>query len=193
MATNSENKGIFIKTIELIGSIIALMLFATILFGIFTSSFEAMLWKLVDWIVEILKPIVSILLLFVGVFRGLPLLVSFFESLLEDRRIEREEINLWQNISSPIPMNSSQNLSQNTPTEQKESAPIGGVGEDVRVTEHTDNGGIFHHVKKGSKEYQDVIKKNAERQRAEEKKDVEKMYSEQNGNPMLQRLARMEK
>jgi uncharacterized membrane protein (DUF106 family) len=193
MAANVENKGIFIKTIELIGSIIALMLFTTILFGIFTSSLDAMLWKLFDWIVEILKPIVSILLLLVGVFRGLPLLVSFFESLLEDRRIEREEINLWQNISSPTPMNSSQNLSQNTPTKQKESAPIGGVGEDVIVTEHTDNGGIFHHVKKGSKEYQDVIKKNAERQRAEEKKDVEKMYSEQNGNPILQRLARMEK
>lgn len=192
MATN-ESKGIFVKTVEFIGSVIAIMLFTTILFGIFTSSLERMLWQLFDWFIEILKPIVSILLLFVGVFRGLPLLVSFFESLLEDRRIEREEINLWQNISSPTPMNSSQNLSQNTPTKQKESAPIGGVGEDVIVTEHTDNGGIFHHVKKGSKEYQDVIKKNAERQRAEEKKDVEKMYSEQNGNPMLQRLARMEK
>jgi hypothetical protein len=193
MATNVENKGIFIKTIELIGSIIALMLFTTILFGIFTSSLDAMLWKLFDWIVEILKPIVSILLLLVGVFRGLPLLVSFFESLLEERRIEREEITLWQNISTPTLTNTSQNLSPSPPTEQKESAPIGGVGEDVIVTEHTDNGGIFHHVKKGSKEYQDVIKKNAERQRAEEKKDVEKMYSEQNGNPMLQRLARMEK
>lgn len=188
MATSNENKGIFVKTIELIGSIIALMLFTTILFGIFTGSMEAMLWKLFDWIVEILKPIVSILLLFVGVFRGLPLLVSFFESLLEDRRIEREEINLWQNISTPTPMNSSQNLSQNTPTEQKEAPSTGRVGEDVIVTEHTDNGGIFHHVKKGSKEYQGVIKKNAERQRAEEKKEVEKMYSEQKENPMLSRV-----
>lgn len=188
MATNSENKGIFIKTIELIGSIIALMLFTTILFGIFTSSLDAMLWKLFDWIVEILKPIVSILLLFVGVFRGLPLLVSFFESLLEERRIEREEITLWQNISTPTLTNTSQNLSPSPPTEQKESAPIGGVGEDVIVTEHTDNGGIFHHVKKCSKEYQDVIKKNTERQRAEEKKEVEKMYSEQKENPMLSRV-----
>lgn len=193
MATSNENKGIFVKTIELIGSIIALMLFTTILFGIFTGSMEAMLWKLFDWIVEILKPIVSILLLFVGVFRGLPLLVSFFESLLEDRRIEREEINLWQNISSPTLTNTSQNLSPSPPTEPKEAANIGGVGEDVIVTEHTDNGGIFHHVKKGSKEYQDVIRKNSERQRSEEKKEVEKMYSEQNGNPMLERLARMEK
>lgn len=184
----TESKSLFVKTIELIGSIIALMLFTTILFGIFTGSFEAMLWKLFDWIVEILKPIVSILLLFVGVFRGLPLLVSFFESLLEDRRIEREEINLWQNISSPTPINSSQNLSPSTTTEQKEAPSTGRVGEDVIVTEHTDNGGIFHHVKKGSKEYQDVIKKNAERQRAEEKKDVEKMYSEQKENPMLSRV-----
>lgn len=96
-------------------------------------------------------------------------------------------------IYSPTPMSSGQNLSPNAPTEQKEAANISGVGEDVIVTEHTDNGGIFHHVKKGSKEYQDVIRKNAERQRSEEKKEVEKMYSEQNGNPMLQRLARVEK
>ncbi|HNE11718.1 MAG TPA: hypothetical protein PKV36_26010, partial [Leptospiraceae bacterium] len=84
MATNNENKGIFVKTIELIGSIIAIMLFATILFGIFMSSLERMLWQLFDWIIEILKPIVSILLLFVGVFRGIPLLVSFIESIIED-------------------------------------------------------------------------------------------------------------
>ena len=81
MATN-ENKSIFVSTLEFIGSIIAVLLFATILFGIFTNSFERMLWQLFDWIVEILKPIASILLLIVAVFRGLPLLVSFLESIV---------------------------------------------------------------------------------------------------------------
>ena len=57
MATNNESKGIFVKTIELIGSMIALMLFTTLLFGIFTGSLETMLWQLLDWIIEILKPL----------------------------------------------------------------------------------------------------------------------------------------
>ena len=131
MATNNENKGIFVKTIELIGSVIAIMLFTTLLFGIFTSSLEKMLWQLFDWFIEILKPIVSILLLFVGVFRGIPLLVSFIESIIEDIRSEKEYTEVWERLDR-------------VPTLQLETAqkPLPEVKEEAKTDQTTQSRGI---------------------------------------------------
>lgn len=165
MATN-ENKGLFIKTLELIGSIIALLLFATILFGIFTGALERMLWQLFDWVIEILKPIVSILLLVVGVFRGLPLLVSFLESIIEDMRAEKEYVEVWERLqlSSPTPQAAS---NQKTATEAKEEpkndipAESRGMGETIIVVVPDKNGGQFLHVVAGSAEHKEALARKA--------------------------------
>mgnify|MGYP001450383342 CR=1 FL=1 len=172
MATNNESKGIFVKTIELIGSIIAIMLFTTILFGIFTSSLELMLWKLFDWIIEILKPIVSILLLFVGVFRGIPLIVSFIESIIEDMRAEREYTEVWERLDHSPTLQAIS--SQKTPPESKEEAKtdnsIQSRGETVIVVVPSKNGGQFLHVVPGTKEHQDAL---AQKAAAEKELDLE--------------------
>ena len=165
MATN-ENKGLFIKTLELIGSIIALLLFATILFGIFTGALETMLWQLFDWVIEILKPIVSILALFIAVFRGLPLLVSFLESIIEDMRAEKEYVDVWDRLqlSSPTPQVTS---IQKTPLELNEGvkndipAESRGTDETIIVVVPEKNGGQFLHVVAGSAEHKEALARKA--------------------------------
>ena len=166
MATNSENKGLFVKTLELIGSIIALLLFATILFGIFTGALETMLWQLFDWVIEILKPIVSILALFIAVFRGLPLLVSFLESIIEDIRAEKEYVDVWDRLqlSSPTPQVTS---IQKTPLELNEGvkndipAESRGTDETIIVVVPEKNGGQFLHVAAGSAEHKQALARKA--------------------------------
>lgn len=165
MATN-ENKGLFVKTLELIGSIIALLLFATILFGIFTGALETMLWQLFDWVIEILKPIVSILALFIAVFRGLPLLVSFLESIIEDIRAEKEYVDVWDRLqlSSPTPQVTS---IQKTPLELNEGvkndipAESRGTDETIIVVVPEKNGGQFLHVVAGSAEHKQALARKA--------------------------------
>ena len=165
MATN-ENKGLFIKTLELIGSIIALLVFATILFGIFTGALERMLWQLFDWVIEILKPIVSILALFIAVFRGLPLLVSFLESIIEDIRAEKEYVDVWDRLqlSSPTPQVTS---IQKTPLELNEGvkndipAESRGTDETIIVVVPEKNGGQFVHVVAGSAEHKEALARKA--------------------------------
>ena len=166
MATNSENKGLFVKTLELIGSIIALLVFATILFGIFTGALETMLWQLFDWVIEILKPIVSILALFIAVFRGLPLLVSFLESIIEDMRAEKEYVDVWDRLqlSSPAPQAAS---IQKTPLELNEGvkndipAESRGTDETIIVVVPEKNGGQFVHVVAGSAEHKEALARKA--------------------------------
>lgn len=172
MATNNESKGIFVKTIELIGSIIAIMLFTTILFGIFTSSLELMLWKLFDWIIEILKPIVSILLLFVGVFRGIPLIVSFIESIIEDMRAEREYTEVWERLdhSPTLQAITTQKTATEPLQEAKTDNSIQSRGETVIVVVPSKNGGQFLHVVPGTKEHQDAL---AQKAAAEKELDLE--------------------
>ena len=165
MATN-ENKGLFVKTLELIGSIIALLVFATILFGIFTGALETMLWQLFDWVIEILKPIVSILALFIAVFRGLPLLVSFLESIIEDMRAEKEYVDVWDRLqlSSPTPQAAS---IQKTPLELNEGvkndipAESRGTDETIIVVVPEKNGGQFLHVVAGSAEHKEALARKA--------------------------------
>ena len=159
----SENKGIFVKTIELLGSIILIMIFVTVLYGIFTNSFEAMLWTLFDWIIEILKPIISILALFIAVFRGLPLVVSFLESILEDVRSEREYKEVWERLelSSPTPHPvSTQKTPLATKEEVKTPIPTESRG-DVIVIVPSENGGQFLHVTEGSREHTEALARKA--------------------------------
>ncbi|HMW08754.1 MAG TPA: hypothetical protein PKL30_22735 [Leptospiraceae bacterium] len=172
MATNNENKGIFVKTIELIGSIIAIMLFATILFGIFMSSLERMLWQLFDWIIEILKPIVSILLLFVGVLRGIPLLVSFIESIIEDMRAEKEYTEVWDRLDrSPTPQVDTIQKTVTEPLQEpKTDQTTQSRGETIIVVVPSKNGGQFLHVVPGTKEHQDAL---AQKAAAEKELDME--------------------
>lgn len=165
MATN-ENKGLFVKTLELIGSIIALLLFATILFGIFTGALETMLWQLFDWVIAILQPIACILLAIVGVARGLPLLVSFLESIIEDMRAEKEYVEVWDRLqlSSPTPQVAS---IQKTPLKLNEEpktdipAESRGTGETIIVVVPEKNGGQFVHVVAGSAEHKEALARKA--------------------------------
>jgi len=160
--TTNENKGLFIKTLELIGSIIALLVFATILFGIFTGALETMLWQLFDWVIAILQPIACILLAIVGVARGLPLLVSFLESIIEDMRAEKEYVEVWDRLqlSSPTPQEAS---NQKTATEAKEEpktdipAESRGTDETIIVVVPEKNGGQFLHVVAGSAEHKQAL------------------------------------
>lgn len=171
MATN-ESKGIFVKTIEFIGSVIAIMLFTTLLFGIFTSSLETMLWKLFDWFIEILKPIVSILLLFVGVFRGIPLIVSFIESIIEDMRAEREYTEVWERLdhSPTLQAITTQKTATEPLQEAKTDQTTQSRGETIIVVVPSKNGGQFLHVVPGTKEHQDAL---AQKAAAEKELDLE--------------------
>ncbi len=164
MATSNENKSIFVSTLELIGSVIAILLFAAILYGIFTNSFERMLWQLFDWIVEILKPIASILLLIVAVFRGLPLLVSSLESIIEDIRSEREYKEVWERLelSSPTPQVAS---NQKAPLDAKEAVKTDNPSE----SRGTDKGFDFNKFKQGSPEAANAYKNSDESKSALDK------------------------
>lgn len=168
----TESKSLFVKTIELIGSIIAIMLFTTLLFGIFTSSLEKMLWQLFDWFIEILKPIVSILLLFVGVFRGIPLLVSFIESIIEDIRAEKEYTEVWERLDrSPTPqLETAQKPAPEVKEEPKTVDSIQSRGETVIVVVPSKNGGQFLHVIPGTKEHTEAL---AQKAAAEKEIDLE--------------------
>ncbi len=55
----------------------------------------------------------------------------------------------------------------NIPSEPQKMADSTGVGETIIVTEHTDNGGLFHHTTRGSELYRQIISKNAARQTKE--------------------------
>jgi hypothetical protein len=135
------------------------MLFTTILFGIFTSSLERMLWQLFDWFIEILKPIVSILLLFVGVFRGIPLLVSFIESIIEDIRAEKEYTEVWERLDRVPTLQIVS--SGKTPTEPKEEPKTDQTtqsrGEEITVHIPTQNGGKYLYVIKDSLEHKQAL------------------------------------
>lgn len=172
MATSNESKGIFVKTIEFIGSVIAIMLFTTLLFGIFTSSLERMLWQLFDWFIEILKPIVSILLLFVGVFRGIPLIVSFIESIIEDMRAEREYTEVWERLdhSPTLQAISNQKMATEPLQEGKTDQTTQSRGETIIVVVPSKNGGQFLHVVPGTKEHQEALERKAA---AEKELDLE--------------------
>lgn len=172
MATSNESKGIFVKTIEFIGSVIAIMLFTTLLFGIFTSSLERMLWQLFDWFIEILKPIVSILLLFVGVFRGIPLIVSFIESIIEDMRAEREYTEVWERLdhSPTLQAISNQKMATEPLQEGKTDQTTQSRGETIIVVVPSKNGGQFLHVVPGTKEHTEALERKAA---AEKELDIE--------------------
>ena len=188
----AQSKSIFVYTLELIGSVIAILLFAAILYGIFTNSFERMLWQLFDWIVEILKPIASILLLIVAVFRGLPLLVSFLESIVEDMRAEKEYKEVWERLelSSPTPQVAN---NQKSPLDAKEAVktdnPSESRGETEIIWERNGTGAVAHHLVRGSKEWQEQIAKNAKQQREDEIAEIDRLHAEQNGERLKKFMA----
>ena len=157
---NSESKNIFVFTIQLIGSAILLMIFIAILYGVFTGSMDVLLWKLFDWLIDILKPILSIVLVLFGAVKLPLLLFAFIESLYTDYRNGREEINLWQNLS-PTPMSSNQNFSQNPTPETKQAAPVSEVGEKKLVEMWVDDpegtGGKKEIVERYSTRWKELI------------------------------------
>jgi hypothetical protein len=135
------------------------MLFTTILFGIFTSSLERMLWQLFDWFIEILKPIVSILLLFVGVFRGIPLIASFIESIIEDIRAEKEYTEVWERLdhSPTLQAITTQKTATEPLQEGKTDQTTQSRGEEVTVHVPTQNGGKYLYVIKDSLEHKQAL------------------------------------
>lgn len=162
--------GIFINTIQLIGSIILFAVFISISYGIFSGTLEEMLWNLFYSIVEILKPIVAIVLLILCAVKAPSWVESFINSLLEEMRIEREEVSFWRNIEHPTPLLSE--TANSTPLSENSETTTSGVGEEITCWEHTDNGAIAHRHPKGSAKWQAVIAKNALRQQEQEKKEL---------------------
>jgi len=179
--SQSKSKGIFLNTIELIGSVLLFALFITIAYGVFMGKMEDLLWSLFYWLVDILKPILAIAGLFIGIFRGLPLVVSFIESILEERRIEKAEIDLWQNLerkNSPTPL---QDATKNTL--EGESKPVSEESTESRgeveiVWESNGSGAIAHHLVKGSKEWRAQLEKNAEIEKELREKQLQEAANE---------------
>jgi len=179
--SQSKSKGIFLNTIELIGSVLLFALFITIAYGVFMGKMEDLLWSLFYWLVDILKPILAIAGLFIGIFRGLPLVVSFIESILEERRIEKAEIDLWQNLerkNSPTPL---QDATKNTL--EGESKPVSEESTESRgeveiVWESNGSGAIAHHLVKGSKEWRAQLEKNARIEKELREKQLQEAANE---------------
>ena len=159
--------GIFMNTIQLIGSIILFAIFLSISYGVFSGTLESMLWDLFYKLIEILKPITAIALLILGAFKLPTWIESLINSMLEDMRAEREEIKFWENISSPTPSSNTQNLSQEgtNSTNTEVNTQSRGEGEEVIIWVSSDNGAIARHVKKGTLEYDAAIKERSEAQR----------------------------
>lgn len=159
--------GIFMNTIQLIGSIVLFAIFLSISYGVFSGTLESMLWDLFYKLIEILKPITAIALLILGAFKLPTWIESLINSMLEDMRAEREEIKFWENISSPTPSSNTQNLSQeganSTNTETNTQSRV--EGEEVIIWVSSDNGAIARHVKKGTPQYDAAIKERSEAQR----------------------------
>ena len=126
--------GIFMNTIQLIGSIILFAIFLSISYGVFSGTLESMLWDLFYKLIEILKPITAIALLILAAFKLPTWIESLINSMLEDMRAEREEIKFWENISSPTPGNNTQNSSSTAPLEQK-SVTASEVGQGKKLVE----------------------------------------------------------
>jgi len=83
----------------------------------------------------------------------------------------RDDEEVYYDLLPPTPAQQPQNVSPvvQLTTQNQESRE----GQDtIIVTEYTDNGGIFHHVKRGSQEFQRVIASNARRQQAEEQSRI---------------------
>ena len=121
--------GIFMNTIQLIGSIVLFTIFLSISYGIFSGTLESMLWICFYSLIEILKPIVAIALLILVAAKSPSWIESLVNSMLEEARADREEIQFWQNMESPTPLNNNQNPNQNTPTDANQAASNNGVGE----------------------------------------------------------------
>lgn len=185
-------KGLFIKTLELIGSIISLLLFATILYGIFSAELEKMLWNLFDWLINILKPIGAIVGLFVFAFRGIPLIVGFMESLYMEMRMDRDSIDIWNQFeSTPTLLATTQNLAtQATPGSNFAPNNQSGGGDNVIVWVNEGNGAIALHVKKGTPEYDNAVKRRSESLKAAYEKNsiAEQKELELRANEKLKEL-----
>lgn len=155
------------KTLEFIASLTAIILSFLIAYGLLVDNsvliyIENKVWEFVFWIGILIGKIVLLVLF---LFKGLPLFVEFVISCF------RDEDEGYYDLLSPTPVQQSQNVPpvvQLTPPLQESRE-----GQDtIIVTEHTDNGGIFHHVKRGSQEFHRVIANNARRQQLEEHKKI---------------------
>ena len=159
--------GIFMNTIQLIGSIILFAIFLSISYGVFSGTLESMLWDLFYKLIEILKPITAIALLILAAFKLPTWIESLINSMLEEMRAEREEVNFWNRIQSPTLQATTQNLSQEgtNSTNTEVNTQSRGEGEEVIIWVSSDNGAIARHVKKGTLEYDAAIKERSEAQR----------------------------
>lgn len=162
--------GIFMNTVQLIGSIILFGIFISISYGIFLGSLEDMLWNLFYSIIEILKPIMSIALLILCAVKAPSWVESFINSILEEMRAETAQIKFWSEFEkSPTPVTEGE---KTTPLSENSETIYERVGDEITCWEHTDNGAIAHRHPKGSAKWQAVIAKNAQRQQEQEKREL---------------------
>lgn len=153
--------GIFMNTIQLIGSIILFAIFLSISYGVFSGTLESMLWDLFYKLIEILKPITAIALLILAAFKLPTWIESLINSMLEDMRAEREEIKFWENISSPTLQATTQNLSQEGATDAKQSTSNSEVGGkklvEMWVDDPNGTGGTKETVERYSPRWKELV------------------------------------
>lgn len=171
----SQSKGILRNTAELLVSIILLMLFVSIMYFVFVGNLEEALWNLFYRILEVSRPILAIILFFILLFRGLPLLVSLIESVIEESRQAKEDQLFWERLESPSPIVKEVSKIETVPTlEPKIPSPsTQSMGANVVYSEN-DNGIItgtfidnvydtFEGIEQGSKKAMETYKHSDER------------------------------
>jgi hypothetical protein len=173
------------------------MIFVSILFGVFTGSLEAMLWKLFDWLIDILKPILAIILLVVGAIKLPPLIFAIVESLYTDYRQEKYEWDLVERLERtplPTPQNSGTKTATEPTSEAKTEPTTQSRGEYMMLAIDEGNEVKFEYAYKNTSDYanlkskgardvgivkrQDVIKSKAQAQRQVEIDEINELSNE---------------
>jgi len=114
--------------------------------------------------IEAVSPFILLAIFFIMVYHAL---VGHLKS-----NYTEHEYDFMGNHHSPTLAYNVSKTAPVAPPEQKSDPLTDRGGETVIVTEHTENGGTFHHVKRNSPEYQAIIKRNAEKQRGKEVDEI---------------------
>jgi len=152
----------FLKsTISFISSLVLIMLFCFVVYGFAID--DKFFGRLGDYIADILIRFLA----WLAEYIVLPItaFLGFMRFIVWVFAGESETVYEYNVEVKPSP--TTQSNAANTPPEPQKMADPIGVGETIIVTEHTDNGGIFHHTTRGSELYRQVISKNAARQTRE--------------------------
>jgi hypothetical protein len=130
-----------------------------IFIGLVTGYLEEWLWILFYRLIDVSKPLFSIIALVIFYFRGIPIITTFMESIALERRVEIESRIMWGEFEKPSPTAS--NVPQITatiiPTLQNSEPTTESRGAYYMLAIDTETGANFEYAYQGTSEYNKLI------------------------------------